>query len=203
MEEITPEQKAQLNSWADQRDSILGVISALKTEKESLVKTNIELGESNAEIQFSIAKGIGRIEEIQKQEEILGTKISKEVADLITEKTVLHTEIEAKKSEIISLNTEKETILDTMKIFIENNQKVFSQTGVLEEIVDKVTTVSKANIFEVENFMTNLKNSIQGLIDVNSKNIDQTNIVIEKLPRLFFEMRKPEVIKKLPLIKIK
>lgn len=203
MEEITPEQKAQLNSWADQRDSILGVISALKTEKESLVKTNTELGESNAEIQFSIAKGIGRIEEIQKQEEILGTKISKEVADLITEKTVLHTEIEAKKSEIISLNKEKEVILETMKVFIENNQKVFSQTGVLEEIVDKVTTVSKANIFEVENFMTNLKNSIQGLIDVNSKNIDQTNIVIEKLPRLFFEMRKPEVIKKLPLIKIK
>lgn len=203
MEEITPDQKKKLTSWADERDAILGEISIAKTERDYLLKGNKELGESNTEILGSINKSIGRLEELKNQEELFKNMISKEVSNLIIQKTVLETEIQAKKTEIISLNSEKASVLETMNIFIENNQKIFSQTGILEEIVDKVTTVSKTNIFEVENFMSNLKDSIQSFIDVNSKNIDQTNIVIEKLPRLFFEMRKPEIIKKLPVIKNK
>ena len=65
----------------------------------------------------------------------------------------------------------------------------------LNKIVDHVTRVSEDNVAKIDLLVSNLEKSLEEIIAVNKKNVFETNIVIDKLPRMLVEAQKHGLIK--------
>lgn len=189
--EITPEQKTQLDIWATQRDAILGEISILKIEHETLTKHNNNLGISNTEIITKINQAEGRLIEFNKKEEEYKNIITLDTARLIEEKTKLQTEVTALRGTVSGLNTQIFEKTEIIKTLVFTHEKVFDRAAALDTVIDHVTRISDKNIFDMDEYFGKLKTSVKGLIDVNEENIGKTNIVLSSIHKYIFEMEKP------------
>lgn len=196
MDQISLNQNKEIETWTKKRDDLLGEISILTTEKEQLKKGNISLGASSTDLQSQIDKAKGRLIELDKNEHEYKNKISKEVSDLKVEKAKLDFEVPILRKEIVELRVEEKSTLENLTALALVQERVFNRTDLLNEIIEKVTQVSKKNISDIDTFIENLKISITKLIKTNENNIEKTNIVIERLPKVLFELRRPQVIRK-------
>lgn len=195
MEEILPEQKNQLKTWAGQRDAILLEISNLQVTKEKLQIDNIALSSSNTDIVDRMNQIIGRIEELNKKEKESVLLISKEVANLDSRKTCLETEIKNLEQIIKILSPQKESLEKDIISLTEVFYTINDRASVLDKVVDHVTVVSNANVKIVDELVNNLKNSLEEIVEINKKNVFETNVVIEKLPKMLVEAQKHGLIK--------
>lgn len=193
--EITPEQKEQLSTWADQRDALLFEISGLRTEKEKLEAKNIDLASSYTKINDEMNQVTGRIAELEKKEKELADLKSKEVTSLESEKSRLNSEIINFKNIISILVEQKNSIEHDVVVLTEVFNKVNDRVSDLDKIVDHVTRVSSDNKHEINELTTNLKKTLDELIDVNTKNVFETNVVIDKLPKMLVEAQKKGLIR--------
>jgi len=195
VEEFTKEQKAQLKTWAEQRDELLLSISKLREEEEKLQTINKETANSNTDIINRAYLIEGRIEELNKKESELPKVISKEVAFLESKKTVLESEI-INLGKIINILTPQKTELeyDIEKAF-KNFNIIKGESLLLEKVTDKVTTISKDNTDKINLLVSDLAKSLKEIIAVNKKNVDETNIVIDKVPKMIMEAQKHGLIK--------
>lgn len=191
MEQITPAQKNQLASWASQRDALLGEVSALETKKQNLTKDCEALATSKTEITADINRGLGRLEEIEKREKERAALVSKDVADLEVQKTHLQSEIPGLKETIIALMSKKSTLESTIASLTDVHDRVFTRTAALEAIVDHVSRVSSENVTMIQNCLLAVEKSTGEIVEINRKNVAETMIVIEKLPRAILEYRRP------------
>ena len=103
--EISPEQNAQLASWAAQRDAMLTEISVLKSEQDGLTKTNKELTASNTDLEQRALIIEGRLQELDKKEKEWEGVVSAEIADLTAQKTGLQSDTANLRGEIVVLQT--------------------------------------------------------------------------------------------------
>jgi len=194
-EEFTTEQKQQLKTWAEQRDELLSGISVLKTEKEKLESKNKELASSRSEIEAAMNVIKGRIEELKIKEKELPEVISKEVAFFQSKKTSLESEITVLQKLLNVLQPQKEgleaDIANALAVF----EVIKGETLLLDKVVDKVTVVSKQNTDKINTLVTGLAASLEEIIAVNKKNVQETNVVLDKLPRLLMDMQKRGLIK--------
>ena len=188
--EISPEQNAQLASWAAQRDAMLTEISVLQTEKEGLTKTNKELAVANTDSEQRALVIEGRILELDKKEKEWEGVVSAEIADLTAQKTGLQSDTANLRGEIVVLQTQKNTIKDMIGTLTDVYDRVFDRAKVLDQVVDHVTTVSKANVRDIEALLVMMKGSVQDVIDVNATNVEKANFVISELPRVFFDLHR-------------
>lgn len=193
--EITPEQKEQLSTWADQRDALLFEISGLRTEKEKLEAKNIDLASSYTKINDEMNQVTGRIAELEKKEKELADLKSKEVTSLESEKSRLNSEIINFKNIISILVEQKKSIEHDVVVLTEVFNKVNDRVSDLDKIVDHVTRVSSDNKHEIDELTINLKKTINELIDVNTKNVFETNVVIDKLPKMLVEAQRKGLIR--------
>ena len=196
MEEITPEQKAYLATFAGRRDAALLEISNLQIAKEKLEKTNKELAISCSDTEVRMNQIIGRIDELKKKEAELPLLVSKEVASLQSQKTCLETEI-MNLSKLVEVLTVQKTSLDkdvssALATFTALKDEAIS----LDSVVDHVTRVSKNNVTLIDDLVAKLARSLEEIIEVNKKNVFETNVVIDKLPRMLVEIQKKGLISK-------
>lgn len=192
---MTAEQKKSLVTWAEERDSILAEIAILKIEKENLQKVNKDLANSNTDIETRMIEIRGRIEELKIKEAELPLVISKEVAFLQSKKSTLESEI-ASLSKIVEILTTQKTSLEADVSFALSNFEVIKgETFLLDKVVDKVTTVSHDNTNKINSLVADLATSLEEIIEVNRKNVFETNVVIEKLPAMIMEAQKHGLIK--------
>lgn len=191
MNELIPAQKKQLEAWATLRDEKLRELSQLNTEISDKTKKSKELGASNTEVQIQIYRAEGRLLEIEKKEKERAELISSEILSFQTEKTTLQSEITALKQIIISIHSEEETLKSSIATLTDVHRKVFDRTGGLEAIVDHVKTVSESNLSVLVKTFDVLKETSNEIIAINRKNVSETMIVIEKLPRAILEYRRP------------
>lgn len=196
MEEITPEQKAYLATFAGKRDAALLEISNLQIAKEKLEKTNKELAKSCSDTEVRMNQIIGRIDELKKKEAELPLLVSKEVANLQSQKTCLETEI-MNLSKLVEVLTVQKTSLDkdvssALATFTALKDEAIS----LDSVVDHVTRVSKNNVTLIDDLVAKLARSLEEIIEVNKKNVFETNVVIDKLPRMLVEIQKKGLISK-------
>lgn len=196
MEEITPEQKAYLATFAGKRDAALLEISNLQIAKEKLEKTNKELAISCSDTEVRMNQIIGRIDELKKKEAELPLLVSKEVANLQSQKTCLETEI-MNLSKLVEVLTVQKTSLDkdvssALATFTALKDEAIS----LDSVVDHVTRVSKNNVTLIDDLVAKLARSLEEIIEVNKKNVFETNVVIDKLPRMLVEIQKKGLISK-------
>jgi predicted nucleic acid-binding Zn-ribbon protein len=196
MEEITPEQKGQLRTWAGQRDAILLEISNLQTAKEKLVTSNKEMANSYSDTEKNMNQVIGRIEELKKKEAELPLLISKDVAVLQSRKTCLETEIMNLTKLVEVLSTQKASLEKDVSSALATFTAVKDEAITLDGVVDHVVRVSKNNVTLVEDLVSKLAKSLEEIIEVNKKNVSETNVVIDKLPRMLVEIQKKGLITK-------
>ena len=194
-DEFTSEQKENLKTWAGQRDSILLEISVSRTENERLQNINKDLASSYTDIETRMIEIRGRIEELKIKENELPLVISKEVAFLQSKKNTLESEITS-LSKIVEILTSQKTSLEADVSFaLSAFDVVKGETFLLDKIVDKVTTVSQDNTAKIDLLVKNLATSLEEIISVNKKNVAETNIVIDKLPKMIMEAQKHGLIK--------
>lgn len=194
-QEITPEQKEHLETWAGKRDSLISEISNLQNQKDKLEERNKELVNSYSDIELRAHETIGRLAELQKKEAELPALISKEIASLEARKSVLETEITNFSKMIDILSTQKTSLEKDVTLALSNFNTIKGESLLLEKIVDHVTQVSEKNKFVIEDLVESIKKSSQEVIDINQKNVSETNMVLQKLPAMLVELQKNKLIK--------
>lgn len=194
-EELTTEQKAQLKTWAEQRDSITSEILTLRTEEERLQKTSKELAASHTATIAELNEIKGRIAELKVKESELLSVVSQEVASLQSKKSALEAEIPALEKSIITLTSQKTSLEADVSFALSTFESIKGETLLLNKVVDRVTQVSSSNAAMIDTLVNNLAASLEEIIEVNRKNVFETNVVIEKLPAMLMEAQKHGLIK--------
>jgi len=194
-QEITPEQKDQLNTWAGQRDAILLEISNLELEQEKIKTENINLTSSSTDIHDRMKVIQGRIDELEKQEAKLPLLISKEVANLESKKTLLESEVTNLGKIITILVDQKASLEEDVSFALSAFDTVKDEALLLHKIVGHVTEVSGENIKKIDDLVTGVSDSLEEIIEVNRKNVFETNVVIDKVPKMIMEAQKHGLIK--------
>jgi septal ring factor EnvC (AmiA/AmiB activator) len=189
-EEFTKEQKAQLATWAEQRDELLSGISALKVEEEKLQAKNKELASSNSDIESRMLIIQGRIEELKIKESEIPAVISKEIALLESKKNSLQTEITATIKILEILKSQKAPLEADIEKALATFEILKGETLLLDKIVGHVTEVSNKSVITIDALVAAVKRSMQDLLDTNKVNVDKTNLVIKELPVFFLEAKR-------------
>lgn len=192
---MTISQKENLKTWAEQRDSILSEISIFKIENEKLQKINKDLATSNTDIETRMIEVRGRIEELKIKENELPLVISKEVATLQSKKSTLESEISSLRKIVEILTSQKTSLENDVSFALPILNIVRGEALLLDKVVDRVTTVSLENSNRINSLVNGLAKSLEEIIAVNRKNVFETNIVIDKVPKMIMEAQKHGLIK--------
>ena len=195
MEEFTKEQKAQLKTWAEQRDELLLMIQNLRVEQEKLQVLNKELANANSDIEARMNVIKGRIEELSLKEKEYISLIPKELSLLESKKTLLESELNLLQKTINALVPQKASLETDIEKALSVFNIVKGETLLLDQVVDRVTSVSKKNQERIDLLVHNLAKSLEEIIEVNRKNVFETNIVIDKVPKMIMEAQKHGLIK--------
>jgi chromosome segregation ATPase len=187
---MNPEQTKQLASWVSQRDLILVDISNLRTEQEKLTKTNLELAGSNTEIQNKIQQSVGRLQELYDREKDVVKNVSVELSGLRVEKTQLETKIEDLSKEIGFLTTHKNDLVELTDKLLTAHDVVTHNALSIDKVAGDAVKVNSDNVREIERLLATMKEELKKTIDVNEQNVSKTNVVINDLPRIIFDLQK-------------
>jgi DNA repair exonuclease SbcCD ATPase subunit len=193
--DFSKDQRDNLKTWAEQRDSLLSELSVLRTESEKLQKLNNELAASHTAVIASINEIKGGIAELKIRENELQFIISKEVASLQSQKSTLEAEVAAMSKLVEALTFQKTSLEADVSFALSAFEVIKGETLLLDKVVDRVTEVSATNATRIDLLVTNLATSLEEIIEVNRKNVFETNVVIEKLPAMIVEAQKHGLIK--------
>lgn len=191
MNEFTPAQNKAIETWTEQRDSLLKEISVLETEKAELTKKCKEEAESFTQMQLEESQIVGRIDVLVKSEEYHKNSVTKEVADLEARKSRLESECEAKERESKVFDKRKDEKLASIDVLSMVHSKMADQAKVVEEVVGQVIKNSELHVSNIVKTMADVDTLVTQVIEKSEKNVEQTNIVLEKLPKYIFELEKP------------
>jgi len=192
---FTKEQKEKIKTWVEQRDELLLEIQNLRTAEEKLQASNKELAESNSDIESRMFIIQGRIEELKIKESELPPVISKEVALLESKKSILESEITNLKKLLDVLTPQKASLEADIEKALSTFEVLKEESLLLDKVVDRVTQVSKGNTDKINLLVSDLAKSLEEIIAVNRKNVLETNIVIDKVPKMIMEAQKHGLIK--------
>lgn len=187
----TPEQQNSLKSWAARRDEILRDIAKFRIEQEGLIKSNNDGNEAFSEVQGRITHAIGRLDELDRLEESKKLSLSKDVADLQVQHSVLQGKIETANTELKGIESKKESLINLISTFGEIFGSIIGRATALEESVGHIA--ADANTFNTRftELKGNIEQSTQEIVEKNSENVKQTNIVLSSIHKYIFELQKP------------
>lgn len=188
--EYTTEQKSQLKTWAEERDLILSEISVNREKNEKLKKENIELSTSNTEIseQISFARGVLSVTE--ELEERTKNSISKDVSELKEKKAELEVIIHTSLVEIDELNKQKKDLKNDIDIISDIYKNIFSKLSGIESSIGDSSLKNSENIRKIEELFNLIKTKSEEIVSISTQNIEKHNVVLEKIPELFVELRR-------------
>jgi len=196
MTDLTHAQAETMQTWAQERDTLLGEISILASQKEALgvelVTAGLNLDELSKTIEFS--KGI--IKEFAALEDRTRGSLSLDIAELQVRKSRLQGECLAKE-----LDSDRLSIMnDEKKLAIENLSAAHNimqdQAKIVNDVVGQIIETSKTHLSDVKVIVDYIETVSAQVIEKGNENVRQTNIVLEKLPRYVFELQKPIPIRR-------
>lgn len=191
MNQFTPAQNKAIETWTEQRDSLLREIGILTTQKQEEEKNCKEASESLRVIEKKIAESLGRLNELNELEKFRQKSVSKEVSDLEARKSRLEAECTEKEKEIKMHENESKHMVDYINLVWESHEKMATKIKVVDEVASQVIQNSERHISNMQRMMTDVDKIVTQVVDKSSANIEQTNIVLEKLPKYIFELEKP------------
>lgn len=196
MTDLTHAQAETMQTWAQERDTLLGEISILASQKEAL---GIELetaGLNLDELSKTIESSKGRIKELAALEERTRGSLSVDIAELMVRKSRLEGECLVKDTEsdwLSITNGEKVLAIDS---FSAAHNIMQDQAKIVNDVVGQIIETSKTHLSDVKVIADEIKAITSEVIKKANENVEQTNIVLEKLPRYVFELQKPIPIRR-------
>jgi uncharacterized coiled-coil DUF342 family protein len=193
--EITLEQEEQLTAWAAKRDAILSEISVLQTQKDKLAIDNKSLADSNSDTEKRINQSIGRMSALDQVESGYEGIVSSQISVLLSEKSGLQSDVTGLKNEIGILVSQKDTLVESISLLKDAYDRVFLRAEVLDKVVDHVTRVSADNLRAMEVSSADFKTTVNEMVGVLNKNIEEANYVITDIPKAFIELNRQRITK--------
>ncbi len=191
MNALIPQQVKQLQSFADQRDSLLREIGVYSVERDELLKGNKGLGLSNADLENQIAEKRGVLSILDELEERKRASISADIVELELRKSQLESECIALQEKSTSAYEKYRDISQAMSDLYSTNDVIKNQASVVESMVGDIVETSKTHLSDTKVMMAEMRSVAVEVIEKGNENVAQTGIILDKLPRYIFELQKP------------
>ena len=190
-----PNPQAQLVSWAAQRDALLGEVAGLKVQKEALTKENNELAASHTEIKRNHVDLGARLEELGRKEQELVNRLTLECVQKGLEKQTLESELASLRALVAQASEHLDTLNKTVESSRFVHEHVVGKSEFIQGRLDSAVETNRQVIKDIADMLGNLKSEVQQLHDINAENAKKTNHLIAELPRILFDIQRPETIK--------
>lgn len=191
MNQLTPAQQKVIETWTEQRDTLLREVGALQTEKGSLNKEVSEKGASLTEINLAIAEARGRLSELDALEDRRKSSVSIEVAELEARKSRLEAECLAAEAKVKASEVEETRIITSIGVLCDAHDKMADQAAIVNKVVGEMIETTQVHVSETKTIMADIRAISTEVIEKGNENIKQTGIILEKLPRYIFELQRP------------
>jgi chromosome segregation ATPase len=185
---VDKEQEAKIASLESE-------ISILEQKKNNLIKKNIELAESNTDIEKKIVGATERMKELDKQETLYMEIVDSKLPKLEEQKTKLETFVSELTKEAGDLMDKKDSLTKDIMFLIVTQEDVYNRTGALEKIVEHVTKVSSSNIKELDKAVEDISKKAKEIITLSDSSIKKQNDVLDEIPKLFVELRRKSLVR--------
>lgn len=191
MNNHTPAQLKAIQTWTDQRDALLKEIGELSTERDAIAKKNIEGAAALTDVNLQIADARGRLTVLTELEETRKNSVSIEVAELEARKSRLEGECVAKEEALKVLGIRQDESMQSIRTLVLAHDKMSDQATIVDQVVGQVIEKSKTALSEIGTTMGEIRIVALEVIEKGNANVQQTGIILEKLPKYVFELQRP------------
>lgn len=189
--EFTPPQRKMLQTWSEERDSILREISIHTTELQEKKKLNADAGLQLSDLVKRIAEARGRIAEIDALEERVRASLPKDIVQLEARKSLLEIECIAKEAELNSKKQEHGIVISATAALTAANGVIEHQIEIVKSAFSDLIVAGAAGASDAKVAMDEIRKIAAEVIEKGNANVAQTNIILEKLPKYIFELQRP------------
>lgn len=186
-----------LQTWTEQRDSIIREIGIHSSELEALTKSTTEKGLALADLQQSIAEAGGRLVELQALETRQHGSVSTEVFELEARKSRLQGECTLLDEKLASGANKYQAIVFAIETLEKAHDTMKDQSAIVNRVVGEIIQTSQVHTSDMKTIMDTIKTTSEEVIKKADANLAQTNIILEKLPKYIFELQKPIPVRRL------
>ncbi len=197
MNNLTPAQLKVIQTWTDQRDSLLREIGIYSTQFDELKKSTQDKGLALADLHQSIAEAKGRLAEIDALETRMRGSLATDIAELEVRKSRLQGECALLSEKLKGGLEVYETTVGNTATLQSAHDVMKDQAAIVDRVVGEIIQTSTLHTSEMKTIMTDIKAISDQVIDKGNDNIKQTGIVLEKLPKYIFELQRPIPVRRL------
>lgn len=197
MNTFTPVQQKAIQSWTEQRDSLLREIGNYSTELNLLKDSTKEKGLALADLHESIAEARGRISELSALEERTKGSLSVEIVELEVRKSRLQGEVilleekcndeAGRYAALVEATTALESAHDIMK----------DQAAIVNRVAGEMIETSQLHTSEMKNIMEEIRTISTEVIEKSEKNIATADITLNKLTMHVVDSQRPIPVRRL------
>lgn len=191
MNQLTPAQLNVIRTWTEERDALRNEIGTLSVERDLLATSNVEGAAALTEKNTQIAEARGRIAELSALEERMRTSLAMDVAELEARKSRLQAECSANEEAIKALGLRQNETVHNIEVLMLAHDKMGDQATIVEQVVGQVIETSKTAVSDMKVTMAEIHSLALNVVEKGNANLEQTNIVLEKLPKYIFELQRP------------
>jgi len=191
MNPLSPAQQTQVKAWTEQRDSLLREIGTYTTERDERKKEADAEALRLTDLHRSISDAEGRLSVLERLVAERKNSVSIELSELIARKSRLEGEVSTEEAKLKGAKSEHQTILAATAALTDAHGIVKDQTDAIGAILSNIKTTSIDHLSESKVILAETKAIADTVLDRANENLDQTKIVIEKMPKFIFDMQKP------------
>lgn len=197
MNNLTPAQVKVIQTWTEERDSLLREIGVYSTQLGDLKKATKEEGLALADLHKSISEARGRIAELTALEDRHKNSLNSEIVELQIRKSKLEEECVLKEVEIKNASEKYNGVSSATAVLLNAHNAIADQIKMIEVITGNIIQTSKNLIFESTTAVSGIADVTTRVIEKGNANVAQTNIILEKLPKYIFELEKPIPVRRM------
>lgn len=191
MNPLTPAQQKQMQTWAEQRDSLLGEIALYTTTRDDRKKEADGEALRLTDLHTQEAEVRGRISVLLELEERVKNSTHIEVAELTTRKSRLESENSEQESVLNASKREHGVVIAATAALSAANGVAKDQAQIITTVLSQLKTTSVDHLSEAKELVHNMKAVHDTVIDRANENLNQSKVVLEKMPKFIFDMQKP------------
>lgn len=191
MDSLTPTQRAQIKTWAEQRDALLSEIGVHTTARDDRKKEADAEAQRLTALQTQAAEVEGRISVLDRLEEAKKNSVGLELVELEARKSRLQGENTVQESETNASKREHGIVIAATRALKDAHGIAQDKAATIEAVLGQVIDTAAAHAQIVKESTAELHAVHATVIDRANDNLAKTNIVIEKLPKMLFDMQRP------------
>lgn len=191
MNGITPAQIKVIETWTEQRDTLLREIGVYQTQYNDLKKSTTDAGSALAELHRQISESRGRLAELEALEERWRTSLSSDIAELEVRKSRLEGEVAVEEDKLKASKEKHVIVISSIDALSSAHDKMSDQAAIVNKVVGEVIETTQTHFSEVRGIFAEVKAISDEVITKGNENIKQTGIILDKLPRYIFELQRP------------